>query len=334
MGELEVFVGAVFRQLAVSQRLSGFFLKFLLRRLAGFFTAGVLFIVALAAAQVFLQVGFAGAQSAEQVTFFGLIDHHIRHHSLGLDRFAGRRVITRRGDLQTRVWAQWPHGLHRAFAKGLVAHDGATLVVLQSAGDDLAGRGRTFVHQHHQGHVFQHAFGGVGHAFDRVRAAPALVKLGRGFVDELAFCQLPVGRDHRHVFRQERRRNGHRRVEQTAWVVAQIKHHAFEVGLGFVDFFGFFGEIIHRALLELRQANPGVTRLDDPATHRLRADLLAGDHHIEGAVLFFAENRQTDLGVGLAAHAFDRFIESQTLDHGVVDLGDQIIRLEPGLERR
>ena len=70
------------------------------------------------------------------------------------------------------------------------------------------------------------------------------------------------------------------------------------------------------------------------AAHRLGADLLARDGDREGAVLVLAEDRQGDLGVGLAAHALDGIVERQALDGGVVDLGDQVVGLEAGAKRR
>ena len=207
MRKLEVFVRAVFRQPAVSQRFLGFFFELLAGCFARVFTrfvaCSVFLLGALAAAQMFVEVGFAGAQGCKHIAFFGLVHHDVGHDAFGLDGFARGRVITRRGDLQAGIWPEWAHGLYRALAEGLVAHDDAAFVVLQRARHNLAGRGRAFVDQHHQRHVFKCAFGGFGHAFDRVCAAAALVKLGRGFVDEFAFGQLPVGGDHSHVLGQE-----------------------------------------------------------------------------------------------------------------------------------
>ena len=101
----------------------------------------------------------------------------------------------------------------------------------------------------------------------------------------------------------------------------------------FVDFFYLFGEVVHRAFLELREANPGVTRLDNSPTHRLRTDFFTRDDDVKRAVFFLAEDRQVDFGVGLATHALDGFVQRQALDHGVVDFGDQVIGFETGLER-
>ena len=109
----------------------------------------------LAAHQVLVEVGLAHAQGGEHVAFGGLVEHDVGHDALGLDRGAARRVVARGGDLQRGVGGELAHRLHRALAEGLRAHDGGALVVLQGAGDDLAGRGRAFVDQHHQRHLLQ-----------------------------------------------------------------------------------------------------------------------------------------------------------------------------------
>ena len=45
-------------------------------------------------------------QRGEQAAFGGLVDHHVGHDALGLDRAAAGRVVARRGDLQAGVRAE------------------------------------------------------------------------------------------------------------------------------------------------------------------------------------------------------------------------------------
>ena len=276
-----------------------------------------------------VQVRLAGAQNGEGAAFFGVVHHDVRHDAPCLDRPSAGRVVAGSGQLQARVRAERPHGLHRALAESLAAQDGAALVILQGTRHDLAGGSRTFVDQHHQGNGFQRC----GQPPQRIGAS-ALVELGRCLVDELAFGQLAIGGNHRDVLGQERGRHRDRSVEQAARIVAQVEHHALEVWLGLVDFLDLPGEIIHRPLLELRQADPGIARLDHLAAHRLRADFFARDRHRKAAVLVLAEDGEHHLGIGFAAHALDRIVQAQALDHGVVDLGDEVIGLEARAEGR
>ena len=155
---------------------------------------------------------------------------------------------------------------------------------MQGTRYDFTGRGRAFIDQHHQGHGLQGTLGDLVEAFERVNAT-ALVKLGRRFVGELAFSQLAIGRHHGHVFWQKSRRDGHRRIQVTTRVVAQVKHQAFELGVLLVDFFQLAGKVFYGAFLKLAQANPGVTGLQHLAPYRLRADFLTRDGDREGAVL-------------------------------------------------
>ena len=186
------------------------------------------------------------------------------------------------------------HRLHRALAEGLRAHDGGALVVLQRAGDDLAGRGRAFVDEHDQRHLLQR----LGQAPQRVGAAAAQVVLGRGLEGLLRIGDLAVGRDDHRVGRQERRRDRDRALEQAARVVAQVEHQALHVRAPACR--------APRACLaksstvrswNWADAQPRVAGLDDLGAHALGADLLADDRHREAAALGLAEDGQHDLGV-------------------------------------
>jgi hypothetical protein len=64
----------------------------------------------------------------------------------------------------------------------------------------------------------------------------------------------------------------------------------------------------------------------------LHADLFTRDGYREAAALALAEDRQHHLGARLAAHALDGLFHRQTLDGGVVDLGDQVAGLQARAE--
>jgi len=97
-----------------------------------------------------------------------------------------------------------------------------------------------------------------------------------------------------------------------------------------VDVFDLAGEVFHGAFLELRHTHPGVAGLDYFALDRLCLDFFAHDGHRESPVFVLAEDGQHHLGPGLTAHALDRLVQAQSLDGGVVDLGDQVVGLESG----
>ena len=200
-------------------------------------------------------------------------------------------------------------------------------MVLKGASNNLAGRSGAFIDKHYQRHVFQCG----GQAFERVDAAcAAQVKLGRCSVGEFAFSKLSVGRCHHHVFWQEGSRNRHCCIKQAARVVAQVKHHALEVRLLLVNGFDLGHKIFNGALLKLAQTNPGIARLHHLGANRLCADFFPDDCYRKGAAFVLAENRQHYFAFGLTAHLFDCVRQRQTLDHGVVNFGDQIVGLESG----
>ena len=167
LDQLEVLFGAVFRQLAIGQRLSDFGFEFETRFFASLLARVVLLLFTLAAVEVLFQIGFTRAQRGKQIAFLGLVHHHIGNDALGLDRLAAGCVVTAGGELEGGCRAvvhakrrvQADCRLHRALAESLVAHDGGAFVVLQRAGNDFAGRGRTFVDEHHQWHALESALG-------------------------------------------------------------------------------------------------------------------------------------------------------------------------------
>ena len=276
------------------------------------------------------EVGFAHPQRTEQIALGGFVEHHVGHDALGLDRLAARRVVARGGDLQRRLRRQLAHRLHRALAEGLRAHHDGAMVILQRTGDDFARRCRAFIDQHDQ----RHRLHCIGQLAQRVRAAAAQVELGRGLEGRLRFGDLSVGRHDHGVARQEGRGHRDRCFEQAARIVAQVEHEALQVRVLLVDVFELLREVVDRAVLELADAQPGITGLDELGAHALHADLFAHDRHREAARLALAEDAEDDFGARLAAHALDRLVHRQALDHGVVDLGDQVTALQASAEGR
>ena len=80
--------------------------------------------------EVFCQICLARAQCSKHIAFGGFIHHDVGHDAFGLDGIALGRVVTRRRELEARIWAKGANHLHRAFAKGLAAHDFGAAVVL------------------------------------------------------------------------------------------------------------------------------------------------------------------------------------------------------------
>ena len=207
-------------------------------------------------------------------------------------------------------------------------------MVLQGTGDDLAGRGRALIDQHHQRDRLEVATGHLFQAFQRVRATAALVIAGRGLVYEFAFSQLAVGRHHGDIFRQKRSRDGHGGIKVTARVIAQVQHQPLQIGLLFVHVFHLAGKVCHRAFLELAQANPAITGLDHLGFDALGLDFFAHDGHREGPAFFLAENAQQHFRAGFAAHAFHTFVERHAFHRCVVNLDDQVIGFEASAKSR
>src|SRR5690606_37573076 len=113
---------------------------------------------AVAVAQVSLQVGFLDSFVFLLAGDLGARYLDVRDNALGLYRTAVRGEVQRRGQLQRAVVVQRQHGLYRALAETVGAHQHRAFVVLQGAGNDLRGRGAAAVDQYHQ----RHAFAGVG----------------------------------------------------------------------------------------------------------------------------------------------------------------------------
>src|SRR6185437_5530819 len=77
------------------------------------------------------------------------LDLHLRRDAESLDRAARRGVVAGRGEPKGAAAAERNDGLYRALAERARADQRRPVMILQRAGDDLRGRSRTAVDQHH-----------------------------------------------------------------------------------------------------------------------------------------------------------------------------------------
>ena len=136
------------------------------------------------------QIGFLDALTILFTGNLGARHFDVRNDALGLDRTALRCVVQGRGELQGAIVVQRQHGLHRALAEAVGAHQHAALVILQGAGDDFRSRGAAAVDQYHQ----WHAFAGVGRVGIETQFGVGDTALG---VDDQAFLEEVIGDFHR-----------------------------------------------------------------------------------------------------------------------------------------
>jgi hypothetical protein len=68
--------------------------------------------------------------------------------------------------------------------------------------------------------------------------------------------------------------------------------------------------------------------------HRLHADHVAHDRHLDRLVLALAHNGELDLGIHRAAHFLDRLIEREAVHLLIVELGDDVVGHHAGLGGR
>ena len=149
----------------------------------------------------------------------------------------------------------------------------------------------------------------------------------------LGILGAALGIHHQRIFRQESSGYCHRAVEQAARIVAQIQHQALERFLVLlVEAVQRLGQILAGMLLELGDADIAIARFDQFGFYALDFDHGAreGDDQRFGFAL--ADHGQGDLGAGLAAHAFDRIIQRQSLDRGFIQLDDQVAAFYAGQE--
>ena len=201
------------------------------------------------------------------------------------------------------------HELHAALAERRLADDHGAVVVLERAGDDLAGARRGAVDQDHDRVV------GLGAVARRALLLAALGAADGG--DDRAALQELVG-DLRRL------------LEQAAGVAAQVEHQALERA-SFLQLGERLVQLVARARLELLEADVADARLERAVLDRLDADLLARE--LEGAralpaVGAVAMHPDRDLGARLAAQALHRVVERHVERRLVVDLDDAIEPLE------
>ena len=169
----------------------------------------------------------------------------------------------------------------------------------------------------------QHIARGAAHGGDGfVVFARERARRGRhGFIRA---AHLAFGRNHSHRLIKEGRQNRRSRVQIATWVIAQIEHQTLHLRVLFVQGSHLRGEVLHRALLEVRHADPAIARLDHFAFDRDGFDQLARNRHGEAAAFGLAFDAQAHLRVGFAAHAFDRFAQRQRAHIHIVNFGDQV----------
>ena len=212
--------------------------------------------------------------------------------------------------------------LDAALAEGPLADDQGPLLVLERAGDDLAGAGRVLVHQHDQRQVTVVVV--LLGLVDRRRVAGHAV--GVGADDDAVGEELVAGLD--------------RRGQKAAGVVAQVQDDAAAAGL-FDRFHGLL-QLLARVLGEVGEAHVGdlLVGVHEPvpaAAGLVLVALDAGDvDHLplDGVVLAVAvgaADGQDDGGALLAGDGLDGLVDADALGVLAVDLGDDVAGLDPGL---
>ncbi len=202
------------------------------------------------------------------------------------------------------------------------------MVILQRSRDDLGGGRRGAVHQHHH----RHRLHGPGKLVEEVvlEGAAHVIFLGGGEA-HLGVVGASVGVDHEGVLRQERRGYRDRGVEEPARIQAQVEDEALQVAVGLlVEVVQGHHQVLAGVLLELRDADEAVARLEHPRLHALHLDHVAAHDDLERLLLVLAHDGELHVGVGLAAHLLHGVGEADALQRHFVELDDEIARLHPG----
>ena len=203
--------------------------------------------------------------------------HEIRLDALGLNGTAIGGIVQGGSQLDARAIGQGDDGLDRSLAEGLFADQNGPLVILERAGHDFRGRGRTGIDQDDQGHI-------------------DVVWLGLRFEILLLGGVLALdGND--LAGRQEHIGNVDRLFEQAAGVVAQVEDHTLQrlagllvVGQGLLEFGG--GILIEPGKADIQHA-----RIDLVALHADDGDGIPHHLDLDGLLLVLVQNGQ---GHGLA----------------------------------
>ena len=231
----------------------------------------------------------------EQVHVLGVDRHRLNldvgHDADALDRDVARREVLRDGELERpAVVVVAIQDLDRALAERALADDQRAVVVLERAGDDLAGRGAAAVLQHDH----------------------RVVRLGAFGARQLALGLLRIvrRRGHDRAARQEDVGDAHRLLQQAARVVAQVEHDALQVLL--VQLGQRRLDVVAGVALEIRHAH-----VADAVGEHARLDRLDVDHgarEIEAlgfgpALGALAHDPDRDVAAGRAAQPAHRFFE-------------------------
>ena len=202
-------------------------------------------------------------------------------------------------------------------------------MILQRTGDDLRCRRGSAVDEHDHRHRLDR-----GRQIAQVVFASAaqIVVLARGQA-HARVGGAAVGVDDQRVPGQESCGDADRRGQQSTRVGAHVQHQADELAL-LVQALNRLGEILSRALLELTNADVAVTGLEHLGLHALDDDFLARQREGQRGVELLAGNGKDDLRSRFAAHFLYRVGERHAAGCDVVDLDDQVARLDPGAERR
>ena len=206
-----------------------------------------------------------------------------------------RGVVTRHRDADRRAVAQPELTLHQPLAEARTTDDHRPVPVLQRPGDDLAGRSRVLVDEHHDRPAEKSAV-------DRRR-----IGAGRH--------RAPLGRDDPAAARQEEVGHSDRLIEQAAAVAPQIEDqrtHALHP-LERLD------ELLHRR-------PPETVHLDIP---RLRIDLVGRVDRMERNIAARHGKRQRR-----AAQSFGHLGPAQPDGPLPVDPHDPVARQQSHLRRR
>ncbi len=227
-----------------------------------------------------------------------------------LDAAAGGRVVARHGDAHTGPVAEEERLLHEALAEGAAAVQTCAAIVLQGAGEDLAGGSGSLVHKELHAQLLE-GTGAVG-----AKLFP------------LAVAAFEID-DHR-IARQEEVGQLAGLVKIAARVVAQVENelaHPLGEQLSAVQ-----QDLVLRGAGELRQAHVARGVADhEGRVHRPGGNLAAGD--LERDHLPAALHGHEDLAAGHTLDATHHAVlrEMHPRDVGIVDLEQAVAWLQADL---
>ena len=188
-------------------------------------------------------------------------------------------------------------------------------MVLQRAGDDLRGRGRAAVDQHHDRRAIEHV-------------------TRRGLEFHLGIRHAALGVDDQPLV-EEGVAHADGGIEHAARIVAQIEHQPPELALVLrLQFPDDVGQPLVGAGLELGDAHITKTGVEHTALHALDLDDRARQRDLDRLGGAFARNGERDVGAGLAAHETHGLGERHALHRLVVEANDEVTGLDATACRR